>query len=258
MRPRYKVVGDVALVRLRDGEDPKEVVDYLLGRLPRLRAVLAYEGVGGELRLPRVRLLHGERPVVTRYAEHGVVYELDVERMMFSLGNKFERLRVAALTRDWEVVVDAFAGIGQFSLPIAALGRAVFVHAIEVNPEAYEYLVRNVRANGLEGRVRTHLGDCREVTKGLEGVADRVVMGYFPGTIGYLDAGLRALRPGGGVVHLHDLVEGGSEEEYCARVVGGVKERGYDVRLLRTARVKSYSARLDHVVLDLLCLPRRP
>ncbi|MEN3047217.1 MAG: hypothetical protein ABDH63_00325 [Candidatus Caldarchaeales archaeon] len=258
MRPRYKLVGDVALVRLRGGEDPEEVVEYLLDRHPRLRAVLAYEGVGGELRLPRVRLLYGERPVVTRYVEHGVAYELDVERMMFSLGNKFERLRVAAMIREWEVVVDAFAGIGQFALPIAALGRPAAVHAIELNPEAYEYLVRNVRANGLEGKVRTYRGDCREVTKGLEGIADRVVMGYFPGTISYLEAGLRALRPGGGVIHLHDLVQRGSEEDYCAEVIKSARGRGYEVRLLRATRVKSYSARLVHVALDLLCLPKRP
>ncbi|MCS7095331.1 MAG: hypothetical protein NZ988_05965 [Thaumarchaeota archaeon] len=257
MRARYKLIGDVALVRLRSDDDPDEVVRRLTGKLASLRAILAYEGVTGELRLPKVRLLYGERPVVTTCVENGVVYELDAEQMMFSLGNKFERARVAALVRDWEVVVDSFAGVGQFSVPIAVFGRPKRVHAIELNPTAYEFLVRNVERNGVAARVSTHLGDCREVVGSLEGVADRVVLGYFPGTLRYLDVGLRFLKCCGGVIHLHDLVRKGAEEDYASEVVRAAREEDHTVRVLRMGRVKSYSAKWDHVILDLFCLPMR-
>ncbi|MCS7117380.1 MAG: hypothetical protein NZ957_01155 [Thaumarchaeota archaeon] len=257
MRARYKLIGNVVLVRLGLDDDPDEVVKQLTKRFAHLKAVLAYEGVSGDLRLPKVRLLYGERPVVTTYTEHGVIYELDAEQTMFSLGNKFERIRVAALVREWEVVVDAFAGIGQFSLPIAVFGRPKAVHAIELNPKAYEFLVRNIERNGLGGRVSAYLGDCRDVARHLAGIADRVVLGYFPGTLKYLDVGLKLLRPCGGVVHLHDLVRKGSEEDYSSEVVRVAKERGHEVMVLRTGRVKSYSARSDHMVLDLFCFPTR-
>lgn len=253
----YKVLGEVVLLRLRPGQDEREALRYVEARHPGARWVLAYEGVEGPLRRPRVRLLRGEEPVVTVYREAGVEYELDAANLMLSLGNKFERLRTAAAVREWEVVVDMFAGVGQFTIPIAVHARPLRIHSIEINPEAYRFLVRNVRRNGVEDLVETRLGDCRDVVRGLGAVADRVIMGYFGGTVDFLPYALSVLRPSGGVVHVHEVVRHEEVERFVGEVVMRARVLGYDALPVWVRTVKSYSADQVHVAVDLLAVRRR-
>src|SRR2546430_11097004 len=61
-----------------------------------------------------------------------------------------------------ERVVDMFAGVGPFSILIAKRLGDVRVEAIDANPQAVELLQENVRANKVESKVHTHLGDRSE------------------------------------------------------------------------------------------------
>ncbi len=64
-----------------------------------------------------MRLLKGDNGWV-RHLEGGVVYSLDVTRCMFSSGNVTERTRMGKLRASGETVVDLFAGIGYYTLPL--------------------------------------------------------------------------------------------------------------------------------------------
>ncbi len=48
-----------------------------------------------------------------------------------------------------------FAGIGYFTLPVARAGG--FVHAMEINPVAFDYLQKNIVLNKLSGMVDARL-----------------------------------------------------------------------------------------------------
>lgn len=50
--------------------------------------------------------------------QHGIKYSLDVTRCMFSSGNVTERARMGRQACQDQVVVDLFAGIGYFTLPM--------------------------------------------------------------------------------------------------------------------------------------------
>lgn len=50
--------------------------------------------------------------------QHGIKYSLDVTRCMFSSGNVTERARMGRQACKDQVVVDLFAGIGYFTLPM--------------------------------------------------------------------------------------------------------------------------------------------
>jgi tRNA wybutosine-synthesizing protein 2 len=256
-RFRYKVLGEAVLLKLGPEDDIGEALSFVESRHPRARWVLAYEGVWGPLRKPRVRLLKGEEPVVTVYREGGVEYEIDAANLMLSLGNKFERFRMAATVRSWETVVDMFAGVGQFTLPIAVHARPVKVHSIELDREAYMFLVRNARRNRVEEVVVPHLGDCREVTAELGQVADRVIMGYFGGTLEYLPHALSVLRPGGGVIHVHEVVRSEELEAFARQVVKRAEELGYRAVPVWIRTVKTYSPDEVHVVVDVLTVRSR-
>ncbi len=247
---RWERLGRLVLLRVPEELAAREVeMAGLYANVLRVDAVLVEEGsVTGVERRPTVRLLWGEG-TLTVHREHGVEYEFDAARQMFSKGNVGERLRMGRTVRDGETVVDMFAGIGYFSLPMAVLGHPAVVHATEIDPEAHAWLVANVSRNGVGDVVRPALGDCREVAP--RGVADRVVMGYVGGTEDYLDVAMDALAPGGGVLHLHEKY--GIEEvpdRPVAAVTEAAREAGREARLLSWREVKSYAPAIVHAVVD--------
>ncbi len=247
---RWERLGRVLLLRVPEGLADREVeMAGLYARALRVGAVLAEEGpVTGVARRPSVRLLWGEG-TVTVHREHGVEYEFDTARQMFSKGNVGERLRMGRTVQDGETVVDMFAGIGYFTLPMAVMGSPRRVHAAEIDAEAHSYLTSNVVRNGVEDVVRPLLGDCREVVP--RGVADRVVMGYVGGTEDFLAVAMEALGPDGGVVHLHEKY---GIEEVPERPMVAIEAAAADAdrtaRLLSWREVKSYAPSIVHAVLD--------
>jgi tRNA wybutosine-synthesizing protein 2 len=158
-----------------------------------------------------------------------------------------------------ERVLDMFAGIGYFALPMARAGASVT--AVERNPDAFRYLAENAQLNAVGDRVSCVLGDCRDV----DAPADRVVMGYYDalggGPVntatadsqddpGYLDAALDNLVRGG-VLPVHSAVP---EPELWARPERALREgcerAGRAVEIEDRRRVKSHSEGVWHVVLD--------
>ena len=249
---RAKLIGGVALLRF-----PEELDEYegKIGRLAlefyKVGAVYRVYGVEGVERRPILKHLAGEEVEEIIHREYGCIFKLNLRRLMFCLGNSFERLRTAALVGRGEVVLDMFAGIGQFTIPIAVFSNPSRIYSIEINPEAYNYLQENVRLNGVEGIVEPIMGDCRRIVdERLRGTADQVVMGYFWETGEALPQALHALKPSGGVIHFHDLARRGREEEFIEKVLEKVREEGYLPRLLKWRKVKSYSKTRNHIVID--------
>jgi len=148
---------------------------------------------------------------------------------------------------DGERVLDAFAGIGYFALPMARAGARVT--AVERNPAAFEYLLENAVRNGVTERIHAYRGDNREVVPGLHDGFDRVVMGHYDAHES-LEAVLPALDAGG-TVHLHEatpcyLVPG----RPVGRLEDAAETAGRSVAVEDVRRVKGYSEGVDHVVVD--------
>ena len=185
---------------------------------------------------------HGEVEML----DHGVTFRFDATRQMFSSGNVTERHRMGDLDLRGETVVDAFSGIGYYTLPMLVRGGAEHVHACDINPEAAAWLLEGARSNGVDDRLTQHIGDNRDTLPELKGTADRVLLGLLPSSEHAWEDAVRCLKPSGGCLHVHMNVEeeriGAWAEETAAKLGGTVGH---------IERVKWYAPRIRHVVLDL-------
>jgi tRNA wybutosine-synthesizing protein 2 len=256
----FQRIGHIVILNLKpDVMDlAGDIAGIVLENYPYVRTVCLTQGVSGELREPSVMWLAGERGTETVHTENRCRFRLDVTRVMFSKGNLAERARLPAMVNPGETIVDMFAGIGYFSIPIARHARPGQVYAIEKNPAAFNYLKENTRLNRVQDRVTPILGDCREVRTG--DLADRVIMGYLPGTYQYLPAAFGALKPGGGIIHYHDTF---AESELWEKPLDILETQafraGYALKAVRhRAVVKEYAPGVCHAVVDVEFASRKP
>lgn len=244
---KWELLGDVLVIRLdkRLHKHRKQIAETY-ARVLRAKSVLQdVGGVRGELRTPTMRRLFGT-DTVTSHIENGIVYRFDAERIMFSSGNMEERLRMAHVECDGETILDMFAGIGYFSLPLAVYQRPKKVIACELNPIAFSYLEQNIAINKVSHVVEPVLGDNRSLPG--EEVADRIIMGYVKTTHEYLSTAMRLVKDGG-IIHYHETCP---LELLPERPVQRIRSeaRGYAVDVLRLKEIKSYSPGISHVVVD--------
>jgi len=250
----WAVIGSVVLVETGDAPRPGEVGEALLSMHGEADTVLSRAGIDGEHREPSVEVIAGEGDTETVHREHGTVYALDLGTVMFSPGNKAERARMGEAVADGERVLDMFAGIGYFTLPMARAGARVT--AVERNPDSFEYLIENVVRNGVQDAVETYRADCRDVVEsGIETSNegafgfDRVVMGYYDADE-YLDSALAALDAGG-TLHMHEATPAALvPDRPTRRLREAAADRNREVTVLQTREVKGYSEGVTHVVVD--------
>ena len=245
---RWEMLGDVLILRLPEDLQPyrKEVADAYAGALAARTVLLDRANIEGVFRTPEMEVVWGDGTETVHF-ENGLYYKLDAARIMFSSGNIDEKLRMAALDCRGETVVDMFAGIGYFTLPLAVHARAAKVVACEINPLAFHYLKENIALNHVEGVVEPVLGDNRDLPG--EGFADRVVMGYVRTTAQHLRKAFSLVKPGG-TLHYQDTfpleVFPQLALDHVATAAAG---RHYKVERMR--EVKSYSPGVSHMVLDI-------
>jgi tRNA G37 N-methylase Trm5 len=180
---------------------------------------------------------------------------------MFSSGNVTERRRIGGMNMQGEVVVDAYAGVGYYTFPMLVHAGAAHVHACEINPASIAGLRAGAAANGLLERLTVHEGDNHVALLGLKGLADRCHLGLLPSSEPVWEPCLLALKPSGGVLHVHMNVEEERIEAWTAATIHAFEllvakhELGFTVQATHVERVKWFAPRVRHVVLDLSFRP---
>lgn len=229
------------MVLKRDVKDPQGLL-----KIPGVNRVVKLGRINGAMREPEVDILVGEG-TETVHRENHCFFKLDVSKIMWSKGNTNERMRIAQLVQEGETVVDLFAGIGYFSIPIAVHARPEKIYSIEINPVAYGYLCDNIELNKVQDVVEPIIGNCGDLAP--VGVADRVLMGYIGNTHQYLDVALDALKEEGGIIHYHESVP---DKLKFKRPVERIKKasKGFEVEILNKKVIKMYSPGVYHVVVD--------
>ena len=245
---KWEKIGDVLILKMPQGLKEKEKIAEIYASILNCRSVLEDAGgITGIKREPTMNLLFGDTDTETIHVENGIYFKLDVSKVMFSSGNIDERIRMASIGGPNEVVVDFFAGIGYFTLPMAVY-RNPHIYACELNPVAYHYLLENLKLNNVEGRVKGLFGDCREVAP--RGIADRVILGYLD-AYNFLPDALQVLKKTGGTIHYHEACPNRFLPNRPLERIQEISQKFQKrATIVHYHKVKSYMPSVSHVVVD--------
>ncbi|MHA2391981.1 MAG: class I SAM-dependent methyltransferase [Promethearchaeota archaeon] len=254
----FQTLGNVIILKLNPKLfDKKEIVaKAYLDLLPKIRSVYLNKGrIVGTFREPEnIEFIAGEDNPIVEHKEHGITYRFDITKIMFSKGNINERKYLATLVKRGEIIVDMFAGIGYFCLPIALHSEVERIYSIELNDESFKFLTENIKKNHLEEKIVPIHGDCKEEVLKLcdSGIkADRVIMGVFPAPKEYIKEALSLIKEEGTIVHYEGVIE---KENYLSlyedfREISKKEKKKCSLKAYRF--VKSYGPNLYHTVFDI-------
>jgi tRNA (guanine37-N1)-methyltransferase len=252
----FDIIGDIVVIDI-----PTELKQYqkvigeaILRSKKTIKTVLAKASdINGTFRVRDYTLIAGEDKTETIHKEFGCRYYLDLAKAYFSPRLSYEHERVASLVSKGEVIVDLFAGVGPFSILIAKKQSSAEVYAVDLNPEAVEFLKLNVRFNRVENRVFPILGEAKEIARTkLRGVADRVIMNLPETAIDFVDAACDAIKLTGGIFHFYGFVRSPDTiDKLKNRFLNAVERNGRIVEsFLFAKRVRETAPYESQIVLD--------
>ena len=248
--PSFEVIGDIAVVA---EEYDVKVGEAIMEVHKNVKVVLVpTTPVTGEFRVRHYRVLCGEDRTTTVYREHGYVYEMDLDKVYFSPRLSTERKRVTDQVSEMELVLDMFAGVGPFAIPVSK--RAMYTIAVDKNPDAIFYLKKNAELNKAT-KIEAACGDAREIQ--IAQPPDRIIMNLPHTAHEFLDVAFRLINTGG-IIHYYDIRP---ETEIFDAVVKMVRQKAAEsgclIDIVNKRIVRSYSPHEYNIVLDIRVVGKR-
>jgi tRNA wybutosine-synthesizing protein 2 len=249
---KWEKMGDVLTIKLPvDLRRYSYIIGKSYAKTLKCKTVLNdIGGISGIYREPNVEVIYGSKNTVTIHKENGIKFKLDPQRIMFSSGNIDERIRMANISNKNEIVVDLFAGIGYFSIPMAVYSKPKKIYACEINPISYNYLLKNIIINSVVSIIEPKKGDNRKISP--KNIANRAILGYFGDTYKFLPTAFDCLKNHSGIIHYHDTFPKELIPVRPLKIVKKIAE-GYNrtIKLLKYKNVKTYAPGINHCVLDI-------
>jgi tRNA (guanine37-N1)-methyltransferase len=224
----FDQVGDIAVVGIAPEMEPleAEIGTIILALHSTVRVVAKRNGqYGGDYRTLPLQVIAGVDRLTTVHRENGIVLQLDLAQVYFSVRSAHERARIAALVKPGERVAVLCSGIGPFPLIIGRHSKAQEVIGIEYNPVAHDYALRNLKANRTISSVRFLEGDVARILPALGRAFDRILLVLPHGGEVLLPCALDALRPGG-TLHFYDMQAKGCGSATLIKIAAACKDKG--------------------------------
>ena len=266
----YDIIGDIAILEfeknltknITDSSNFKETIAKALIQVNNnVKSVFEkISEIKGPFRLRELNLLYGEKKTLTQHKENDCIFKVDIKKTFFSPRLVFERRRIASSEfKKNEIIVDMFAGIGPFSIQIAKLTHAN-IYTFDLNPDAYNLLLNNIRLNNLENQiipfnidVRKLLNHSNELGRSLKHDVDRVIMNLPECSLEFLDVACFLLKKSGGIIHNYQFSEKPNPiKKAIDKLEAKLEENHYYIdHILNSKIVKNFSPKSDLVVVDL-------
>mmetsp|Transcript_8114 Transcript_8114/g.19617 ORF Transcript_8114/g.19617 Transcript_8114/m.19617 type:complete len:451 (+) Transcript_8114:112-1464(+) len=177
----FEQIGRLAHLNLRDDLLPFK---YMIGKVildknsPRIQTVVnKLASIESKYRTFNMEVVAGNKAdgwSLVRVKEEGCQFEMDFTKVYWNsrLGGEHRRLTqiIADQARDGSspvIVADLMAGVGPFAIPLTSKGHNIEVHANDLNPASYKYLLSNSRKNRCTG-LSCYNMDARKFCKHLQ------------------------------------------------------------------------------------------
>lgn len=250
----FEVIGDIAVIEIPEElESKKELIGKGLMEVnTHIRTVLREASQRkGKFRTREYETIAGDKNTETIHKEHGCRLKVDPTKVYFSEKEGTERKRIANKVEKNEIIMAMFAGIGPFPIVIARHNSVDKIYAVELNPDAYDYLEENVSLNKLEDEIKPIQGDVKEVCPSYFGKCDRVLMPLPKDSDKFLETAVSCLKPEGGIIHYYSWSREenlyGDEENSLKKIAN---KKGKEVEFLEERKVLPYAPGVWKVCLD--------
>ncbi|MHA1294406.1 MAG: class I SAM-dependent methyltransferase [Promethearchaeota archaeon] len=273
----FDIIGNIALVEFKNINNNKKkiskkfklkIAEALLDINKNVISVFEKRSkIKGEYRIRDLKFLTGKNKTITVHKENNCVFYLDVKKMYFTPRLVFERKRIALNEfKEKEIIVDMFAGVGPFSIQIAK-NHDVIVYAFDKNSFAYEYLKKNIKHNKLLGNIIPYNMDVKELLNPLNKVGNilknnvnRILMNLPEKSLEFINVACFLMKSSGGILHNY---------QFCNNKPNPIeiginnlklelkKNNWYIDKIICSKIVKSFSPKLDLVVIDSLIKPNK-
>jgi tRNA (guanine37-N1)-methyltransferase len=254
----YDIIGDIAIIRVPEQLASRSgiIAAAVMTQHKHVKAVWRQSSpVSGDFRLRELEWIAGEKRAETLHKEYGGLFKVDVSECYFSPRLAFERMRIANMVGDNEVVVNMFAGVGVYSILIAKRQKSVKVVSIDLNPVAVRYMHENILLNKVVNQVIPIKGDARAIVQErLSDTANRVLMPLPETAYNYLNSAISAIRAPRGWIHYYDFEHARKQENAIDKVATKIGERLHDLgtpfelassRIVRQTGPNWYQVALD-------------
>ena len=242
----FDIIGDVVILEIPDElEEEKHIIGEAALKFTKRKSVYSKKSeIKGIVRTRELEHLAGEDQPVTVHKEYDSLIMLNVKEVYFSPRLATERKIITDQTKEGEVIIDMFTGVGPFAINISRAHR-VKIYAIDINSQAINYLKKNIENNKLKGEIYPIEGDVKSVLDDLDIQADRIIMN-LPGTAHeFLSIAIRHLKPGG-IIHYYQFSR--NFDEPIEMIKSASKTR--ELKILDQRKVKSRSPGVWHVAID--------
>ena len=202
----------------------------------------------GRYRLPKLKIIAGEKTKETIYKENNTIIKLDVEKVYFSSRLSTERKRIYQLIKKNENVLVMFSGSGIYPIVIARNSAPKEIYSIELNPTAFKYQKENILLNKLKN-IKLYKGDVKKILPKINKKFDRILMPLPKGAECFLPLALSKLK-NKGVIHFYDFL---NEDEFNLakeKIFKACKKTKKKHRILRIVKCGQFSPRVYRVCVD--------
>ena len=249
----FDIVGDIAVLEVPLALAGKQALlaNAILKTHRNVRVVAKKSGgTTGEFRIRPVKVIAGESRTHTVCREAGCEFELDLNAVYFSSRLETERTRIAALVKNGERVLVPFAGVGPYAIRIAKKVPSAKVVAVELNPVAVEFLLKNMERNKCANIAPIRGDVAKDLPGDFRNWADRAIMPHPTDGARFLPNIIPCIKKGG---MLHYYSFGDAEKPYERaekELKEAAKSLGREVHVIFRRIARPFSKTTVQVVVD--------
>jgi len=246
----FEVIGnkDKAVAIVEEGN--KKIADEIMRLHPNVKTVLEKSSKRKtKFRVRGYKIIKGEKNTEVKHKEFGCSFLLNPSKVYFSPRESTERQRIASKVKPNETILVMFSGICPLPIIITKIQPKVKeVYAIELNPDAHKYAVRNVSINKMGDKIKVIKGDVKKECPKLKMKFDRVIMPLPKESNLFLDTAIKYLKKGG-ILHYYSWAR---EDDLFSKAESDIKKEAKKgkIKVLEERKVLPYSPRTWKIVLD--------